>query len=47
MVAFVGPQVFSQVIDPLREDRYLDFWGAGVRLMEAVLSNRGRLIGHA
>ena len=45
VILLVGPQMFGEVIDPLGEQRYLDFWRAGVRGMRAVFFyNRFRVV---
>ena len=47
MVLAVDLQVFRQVVDALGEERDLDLGGAGVGLVEAMLSDDGGRVGHA
>src|SRR5680860_1874417 len=47
MVLLVDLQVLRQVVDPLREERYLHLRCTGVGFVEAVLGDSGGGIGHA
>src|SRR2546430_15712023 len=47
MVLCVDLQVLREVVDPLGEQRHLHLRRAGVGLVEAVLGDRGRGVGHA
>src|SRR4051794_39925601 len=47
MVLLMDLQVLREVVDAPREERHLDLRRPGIGVVEAVLSNRGRGIGHA
>ena len=47
MIAAMQPEMLGQVVNPLGENRYLHLGRAGVTLVEPVLGDRCRLIGHA
>jgi hypothetical protein len=47
MVTPMDLEVFGEVVDTLSEDRNLDLGRAGIGLVEPVLGDRRRLIGHA
>jgi len=46
MILLVNLQVLSQVVDALREDRYLHLGRSGIGLVEAVLGDCCGLVGH-